>query len=312
MSGGEGACGLLRPRTHPAVALPVSSVKMAEPSQRTTAERIVDAVTAAILMMGLGLVVTAAARSLPGEESSGVATTLAWPDWLLTAMQWALIGIAALGLVGFVYGIRRGLAVERPERSGIWNRLFGYLFWIGVIYLIYLFVGSQNAGQPDDPTSITTPDPPSLFEPGSGWTAAWVTSALILLVTLAVVTRLGKTIRAADWEPGAANVVEIVDRGSDDPAPMAEPGSSDPRSRIVRAYAGFETEAVDRGLPRGASETARQHARRLAPALGPRSDDLQVLGQSYELARYADARISVDDAVGAERALNRLVEGWPR
>ncbi len=58
--------------------------------------RIVNVVTAGLVLMGLGYVIAVSARDLPGQDETEPLLDLALPslDWLVAASAWAVLAVA--------------------------------------------------------------------------------------------------------------------------------------------------------------------------------------------------------------------------
>lgn len=266
--------------------------------------RIINMVTAALLLIGLGFVVAVAARTLPGDGGEPLLdVSFEVPDFIGASIRFAVLALAALGALIAILSI----AKAAPRQRTPLRRFLGIVVWAIVFFIVYQFAqpGAQEAlsevssevggaGDPDGSAPVTA--------------AAWMVSLLLAAIVAAALVRIGVSIRAGDWSFESAD--EADDQQLTSPGPVAEPvaaqAGTDPWSRVVNTYSDFETEARDAGLGRLVAETPRQHAERAGGTMDVKGHDLDALSSSYEAARFAGASIGEADAERAESAWERL------
>jgi len=272
--------------------------------------RIVNVVTAGLVLMGLGYVIAVSARDLPGQDETEPLLDLALPslDWLVAASAWAVL-VVAVGLAAFLLlNLRRIVPRERP-RSMRWLVI---VVVVGVGYFISVFSFEEL-----ESGSLALPDIDEIVVVGEATTgAAWVVGVLLAVVVAAAFVRVAILIRSGP------SIFGPEDHPDDDPAvasssaPMAKPipasTGSDPRSRVINAYAGFEAGARDKGAGRRRSETSRRHTSRVESELSIDGEDLATLSHGYSVARFGESEVKASDADLVEIAYGRINERFER
>ena len=272
--------------------------------------RIVNVVTAGLVLMGLGYVIAVSARDLPGQDETEPLLDLALPslDWLVAASAWAVL-VVAVGLAAFLLlNLRRIVPRERP-RSMRWLVI---VVVVGVGYFISVFSFEEL-----ESGSLALPDIGDVVVVGEATTgAAWVVGVLLAVVIAAAFVRVAILIRSGP------SIFGPEDHPDDDPAvasssvPMAKPiptsTGSDPRSRVINAYVGFEAGARDKGAGRRKSETSRRHTSRVESELSIDSEDLATLSHGYSVARFGESVVKASDADLVEVAYGRIKESFER
>ena len=270
--------------------------------------RIVNVITAGLVLMGLGYVIAVSARGLPGQDEAEPLLDLTLPslDWLVAASAWAVLA-AAVGLAAFLLlNLRRIVPRERP-RSMRWLII---VVAVGVGYFISVFTFEELESGP-----LALPDIGDVVVVGEATTqAAWVVGVLLTVVIVAAFVRVAILIRLGpsifgpedhpdDDRPVVSSVVPIAE-------PIPTRTGSDPRSRVINAYAGFEAGARDKGAGRRRSETSRRHTFRVKSELSIDGEDLATLSHGYSVARFGESVVNSSDADLAERAYGRIKESF--
>jgi hypothetical protein len=269
-----------------------------------SARRLIDMTSAAILMIGLGYVVAVSSHSLPGEDGGEalIDAELSIPHSLVVGFQWAILALAAAGALIALLSVAR--AARREE--------FDFKRFRVLIYWIIAFVLALQIRPPQEPDAGGAAPPlpalPGETPVGSGTViaAGWVAGVLVVAVVVALVVRLVLARRVPEPAPGA----RVSESFSSGPLALAEPlapsTASDPRGRILTAYAGFERGTLDAGFGRHVSETPRGHAVRAGRELDLQREALDALEEGYEAVRFGELPVTSEDAEAAESAWARL------
>jgi len=272
--------------------------------------RIVNVVTAGLVLMGLGYVIAVSARDLPGQDEAEPLLDLTLPslDWLVAASAWAVLAVA-VGLAAFLLlNLRRIVPRERP-RSMRWLVV---VVAVGVGYFISVFTFEEL-----ESGSLALPDIGDVVVVGEATTgAAWVVGVLLAVVIAAAFVRVAILIRSGPSIFGPEDHPDEEQAVVSFSVPMAKAiltvTGSDPRSRVINAYAGFEAGARDKGAGRRRSETSRRHTTRVASELSIDSEDLTTLSHGYSVARFGESVVKASDAALAEAAYGRIKESFER
>lgn len=270
--------------------------------------RFVNTVTSALMLIGLGLVIAISARSMPGDDQQDTLGDihLEIPDWVGTVFVWVVLAIAGMVALYLFLAMRRGGSWADLKR--VLSRLLTVIVWAGGFYLIYAIArppaeeaatGSLPQLEPDAVVDMVDVEPSVT----AGWVAGVLSVVIIAaaLVRLSMSMRTGRTIETTQTESIAEPMV--VEQIAE---PLTMIPSTDPRSRVINAYAEFELRSKEEGLGRLVSETARHHAGRAGPDLGVEPADLRALGDQYERARFAESHIEEGNAEVAESAWQRI------
>ena len=83
-------------------------------------------------------------------------------------------------------------------------------------------------------------------------------------------------------------------------------GSLSPRELIMYFYLSLVRRAADGGLPRPASQTAREYSDRLRANLPDADADLETLTDAFETARYSPRAIAREDTRTPRKSWERL------
>lgn len=271
--------------------------------------RLFDTITSAVLLIGLGFMIAVSARSLPGqgEEETLGDIRVDLPEWFGALVQWIALAVAGVLAIYLLMSIRRGERWSWSELKGVLSRLLLILFWAGVFLLVY---SSTRPPEQQAPPAGGSPPPAEdvgeIIDVGPSVSAGWMAGALVFLIVAAAIARIALTLR-----PDPEAIAQIEETPDHLEAPqLAEPQSpvlgTDPRSRVINAYADFESWSKDAGIGRRRSETARHHAERAGVGVGAELGDLQTLGQHYEAARFGDVKLADEDADAAETAWARI------
>lgn len=273
--------------------------------------RLLNKVTSALLLIGLGLVVALSAQSLPGQEDEeGLGDlALAMPDWFWPLVEWTALGVAALLAIFLVLSIRRGGDWDWSDLRRVVSRFLVIFVWASVFYFIYATTRPpEDGGSSAIEASGGATDIGPALDIGPVFASAWVAAVLIVLVIAAVIARAAMS-AATEADPQTQSPTKSDSSSGDDaPELRRRPTGGGPNDRVINAYIDFESESHNAGVTRGTSETPRQHARRVSRRVGADRGDLEVLGSRYEMARFGDARLEEDDASAAESALQRILK----
>ena len=272
--------------------------------------RIVNVVTAGLVLMGLGYVIAVSARDLPGQDETEPLLDLALPSlhWLVAASAWAVLAVA-VGLAAFLLlNLRRIVPRERP-RSMRWLVV---VVAVGVGYFISVFTFEEL-----ESGSLALPDIDEIVVVGEATTgAAWVVGVLLAVVIAAAFVRVAILIRSGPSIFGPEDHPDDNQAVASPSVPIAKPiptsTGSDPRSRVINAYAGFEAGARDKGAGRRRSETSRRHTSRVESELSIDSGDLATLSHGYSVARFGESVVKVSDADLVEGAYGRIKKSFER
>lgn len=271
--------------------------------------RLMNKLTSALVLIGLGLVVALSAQSLPGQEDEeGLGDiALAMPDWFWPLLEWTALGVAALVAIYLVLSIRRGGDWDWSDLRRVLSRFLVILLWAGAFYFIYAITRPPEDGgsSPTEASGGATDVGPAL-DIGPVFASAWVAVVLIVLVIAAVIARAAMSASEADSKAQSPAKSDSSSGGRVPDLPR-RPAGGGPNDRVINAYIDFESESHNVGVTRGTSETPRQHARRVLRQVGADRGDLEVLGSRYEMARFGDAQLEEDDASDAESALQRIL-----
>jgi len=261
-------------------------------------------VTAGLVVVGIGYLVAVAARSLPGQEEDEPMVDIGFtvPEGVQNSIVWILVAFTALGAALLVLSVKRGSPGKVPPL----RTLYTLATWLIILLVIYRYAAPALEEAGEIASELQDGEPPA--EPRGSPTAtaaAWIVSAVISAAIAAALIRLATIARATDWS---------FDRSQPEGAPVtpSKPASvnrlegSDPRARVINAYADFETGAKSAGVARSESETPRRHASRVGAELALAREDLGELSSSYEAVRYAESEVTEDLAEKAESAWARL------
>jgi hypothetical protein len=264
--------------------------------------RLVDATSAALMVVGLGYIVALSARTLPEQQDrqSLLDIELAAPDSLAAAVQWVILALAAAGALLVLVSVAKSAPRERPGA----RRWVGLLLWIVILFIFYRYLPAEEAL-----TGATAPPEPSGGEvalDNTEATAAWIVGLLLTAVIAAALIRIALLVRSAGSPFGRRQpdeaITEVPPAFSVPAEPVAMALGTDPWSRVITAYAQLERDAKAEGVARREGETARRYARRVRFELNLDDDDLETLSAHYSLARFARLDVTESDAEAAERA----------
>lgn len=263
-------------------------------------------VTAGLVVIGIGYLVAVAARSLPGQEEEEPLVDIGFtvPEGVRSSIVWLLVAFTALGAALLVLSVKRG----SPGKVTPLRSLYTLATWLIVLLVIYRYAAPAIEEAGEIASELEEGAPPD--EPGGSPTvtaAAWIVSAVISAAIAAALIRLATIARAADWSFDRSQPEGMRSLAESRPAaPITRLEGSDPRARVINAYADFETGAKRAGVERSESETPRRHASRVGAELAVGREDLGELSSSYESVRYAESEVSEDLAERAESAWARL------
>ena len=249
-------------------------------------------------ILGLGFVVAMASASVPGRQDEPLFDMTWRPGNSVTTILTWLVAIAAV--IGAVVLI---LALKEPRMRGEGKRNRALLALVVGIILFFLawrylrpaaeaFLAEESELAPD----VIEPQPGG---PGSS-NPIWALGALVALVVVAALVRLGLSLRSPKTELPPDDVSA---RAAVPPSEIAARFRGiDPRSRVIGAYLDFEMIAGEAGLPREPAETAYSHARRVVAQFDLPREDARALVNRHSAARFGADEPTDDDAGRAERA----------
>jgi Domain of unknown function (DUF4129) len=265
---------------------------------------------AGVAVLGLGFVVAMASASVPGREDEPL-LDIAWrPGTDLGGVLTWLIAIATvIGAVVLMLSVREPrLKGERKRSRAVLALVVGIiLFFLAWRYLRPV-AESLLEEVSEVPTDLTGPVPPTA---PTSTNRIWVLGALIGLVVIAALVRLGMALRSPKVGLSTGPVLW------DEPAPAqtqtltSSPPfrGADPRGRIFGAYLDFEGAAADAGMERRPAETTGAHARRVVARFSLPQDEARALVGRHSEARFGAGEPTVADADLAERASFNLRHG---
>ena len=270
--------------------------------------RVLNMVTAGLVVVGFGYLIAVAARSLPGQENEGRAVDIdfSMPAGAQNAIVWILMGAAGLGALLLLLAVRRG----RPEGRMSLRSLYTAALWIVLVLIIFRYAqpmmeeGGAALSELEDPAAIGDParDPTLTV-------ASWIVSLVVAAAVAAALVRVAVVARTGDWRLEKTELEPITQLRTVSPAaPVARMEGDSPQARVINAYADFEDDSAAIGQGRVVSETARHHAARVEDELGLIHSDVDVLSSGFEAARYGEAGTDEAAADRVESAWSRLRE----
>ena len=266
-------------------------------------------VLAGVGVLGLGFVVAMASASVPGRQDEPL-LDVAWrPGTNFTDVLTWLVAIAVvIGAVVLMLSVREPrMGRGRERRVAAVAVIVGLiLFFLAWRYLrpvaeSLLEPGSELA--PGDLTDTPAPGPTTSNQ-------VWVLGALIGVVVIAALVRLGLSLRTPKTELESGQVSR-EEQAEEPPTPRPAPRSTDPRGRIFGAYLDFEEAAADAGVGRVPAETAGTHARRVVASYSLPQDAARTLVARHAEARFGAREPTAADADLAESASSSLRQGLP-
>jgi hypothetical protein len=260
-------------------------------------------VSAAVLTIGLGYVVAVSAHSLPGEDGGDalVDARFAFPPALIELFQWAILAVAAGGALFCLLSVARAARREKFD----FKRFRVLIYWLIAFYLALQIRPPVTPEAGGGPPPIPLPPGEAPVAPGEVIEAGWVAGVLVVAVVAAVVARILLS-RRQELPVVGADQVPTATLSPGLARPLATTEASDPRGRILNAYASFERGTLEAGYGRQVSETPRGHARRAGRGLDLEPEALAVLEGEYEAVRFGDQPVGSSDAEAAESAWARL------
>ncbi len=214
----------------------------------------------------------------------------------------AVIALAGLIMLPFLF---RGdnESIERPPRKS----MFSFVIMIALIVFVLMAINPQLPqeieAEPEvggaplqqdlaEPTDFT---PAELGNLGLLLTACLGIGALLLWTRSRLRTELDQGLMKDNQEADLAVALEN--------ASNLLASSGDPRDAVLASYSSLETALADQGRPRLASETPTEHLRRVLERFPSVAGPAVRLGALYEIARFSEHPISVEDQHDAGDAL---------
>jgi hypothetical protein len=274
-----------------------------------SARRLLATASAVLAIVLLGFVVAMAARSLPGQTVDEPIFTLAKPgDFDISeVLAWALLALAVVGGVLFALGMRGLKPREERRGRGMLGLLIGVIVFVAAYrWLRPLAVAffSDHAAAPSE----TVGDGGTASPLGDG---AWLFTVLLAGVIALALTRIALTTKTMSGPFGSESSPrqDLVSTTTLSMPAGRRTLGDDPRSRVLNSYVGFEESLARVGHPRMVFETESTHVRRSIGVAGLDEDLASGLVDRHASARFAESEPSVADAVDAEEAARRLIEG---
>lgn len=249
-----------------------------------------------MLLVGWGLVIASGG----GAEAESV-------RWLgIPRIERALVPLAILyvavvvGLLVYAVATNVQRPTEAPDRRSQWRVLVVLLL---LVLLSTLFPrNTSDEVTPDEPeVPVEAAEPAAERDPVLGRNELLpllviLASAIGVLVwTKRRIERPENEVESsalgAELEPIISSVILGLQQGTD------------PRSSVIRAYSQLEDALAAHGESRLAAETPMEHIRRALAHLNIDTEPVLQLARLYEVARFSDHAISIDDQ---RRAIDRL------
>lgn len=272
--------------------------------------RFLSVLTASAAVLGLGFVVTVAARTLPGggEEEPLFDLVFRTDIDLTPVFAWMLMILVVLVAVLVSLALRETRPRGERRRRGVLGAVVGLILFAVIVRWLR---PAAEALLEEGAGAESTTD--LLADGRAGTTGAWLFSILIAAVLAAALTRIGLSIKsvASPFRPQADTEAFPSPRPVE-PVPVPRKLGDDPRSRILDAYADFETWLTALGRPRDDNETTARHARRAALELSLDATEVGDLVGHHSRARYGYDSPTEADALAAERTSARLRSGRSR
>jgi hypothetical protein len=262
--------------------------------------------TGTVALLALGLVIAAAAVSLPGGDDEPLVDLAVRdsPD-LTAALAWIILLLAIVGLVLSVSSVR----AHRPERKGGKRGLLAVVIALATFALVLSWVRpAARSWLEETPSAVDASGEVVVDAPGSE-PGVWLFALLLAGVAAVLVTRVGLAIHAPAVTFPSDSVLEVPD-SQPEPTPVVPDAhvGDDPRSRILQAYHEFEIGLDAAGHPRSEAETTGRHARAAARSLDLDRAMVDSLVGHHAMARYGPASPAPSDAAEAEAKAFRLLE----
>ncbi len=268
--------------------------------------RFISMALGALSLILLGFVVAVAARSRPGgpgEESLlDLEIDLAFD--MTRILAWIILITAMVGAVLFAVGVKQAKPRQEKKKRNIWAIVaVAAALFVFIRYVRPFAAGLFEAADITETTEAAVED----VSPQSSGNSAWLFSILFAAIVVAALTRVGLTVRGAEASFDIPEAPEPALVGSSwRRAAMPLPLGSDPRSRVLNAYAKFEYAVSLKGVGRRSTETAQRHASRAVEELGMSRDDTSALIAAFSLTRFGRTEITSADAETAELLTAKL------
>jgi hypothetical protein len=269
---------------------------------------VAGSVVVALLVLVV-LTATEPDRRFPGLGDPG------WVGDVLVGVVAAalVVGVVAIPALLLLRAAGRPATARRPP--GLRSMALTVLAVLAPLTVGLLLASALGAPEPEDQTVVEAPGGPGpAGEPdaavggdaGTNWTVAGAVAVGLVVALLAGAVALRRerpqeAVARTDGEPARAEGLEAVEESLD--ALLGEP---DHRRAVVAAYSRMERLFAGRGVPRGRSETGREHVDRALRDLGAPADVTAVLADRFEAARFSDRPVGPDDRRAAVDALTAL------
>lgn len=253
----------------------------------------------AVLLGGWGLVIASG-----GGASAEEGKWLGIPR-LERALAAAAIVYVAIVVILLVFAVALNVRrpTERPDRGSQW-RLMLLLSLLVLLSTLFPRPSSDDTASVEPPAPVEADEPAVDPSPAPGRNEL-LALAVVLASAIGVLMWSKRRIenRNHDIESLAprAELEPLIGRLIDD----LELGT-DPRSAVIRAYSQFEETLSEHGEARLLTETPMEHVRRALAHLEIDGEPVLRLAGLYEIARFSDHAVSVDDQRRAIAGLTRV------
>ena len=252
-----------------------------------------------VLLVGWGLVI-ASGTGAAAEDARWLGT----PRFERALAPLAILYVAVVvGLLVFAVATNVQRPTKTPERRSQWKVLF-------VLVLLVLLATVFPRRDADDVAPDEPEAPVEAAEPVAERDPVVGRNELLPLLAI-LVSAVGVLVWTKRRIERPENEVESLALGSElEPLIREVIGGlelgTDPRSSVIRAYSQLEEALGAHGGPRRATETPMEHIRRALAHLSIDTTPVLQLARLYEVARFSDHAISIEDQRRAIEGLNRV------
>lgn len=226
--------------------------------------------------------------------------------WMIILVLTALLGLVLLVLLN-PFGTKWHRPV-RQRRGGAWVVLLLALALL--VWRPELLDGVVDEQQPESSGEVSEVDGGGESDEAAVETVAQASDVLLLLVVLGAGASLWLWMRRRAVAPAEAAPVEdarfeaeLIEALTTLTGELGDAG--DPRQAVLRCYAVLESVLASNGMARASHETPTEHLRRALHSLRVDPGPFVRLGGLYEIARFADRTVTVDQQQAAADALDQ-------
>ncbi len=267
--------------------------------------RVLPMILGGVGILGLGFVVAMASATVPGRQEEPLFDMTWRPGNSVTViLTWLVAITAVIGAVVLLLAVKEPRTKEGGKRK---RTLLALVVGLILFALAWRYLRpAAEALLTEESELVPDPVDPLPVGPRSS-NPIWALGALVALVVIAALVRLGLSLRSPKTELAPDDVSAKV---AAPPPPTMAPRAVgiDPRSRVIGAYLDFEEIAERAGVPREPAETANSHARRVVAEFDLPREDARALVNRHSAARFGAVEPSDDDATRAEKASAVLCE----